>query len=605
MFKHYTMRLVHELCSPKHPVNVFDGSMSSMEPLGVNYALIPKQKGAKGANEWFPATLAGQRQALLSIRARQPPPDYSMVDAGLFFHWPTFLRGAALGGFSQLRPMALEMLTYTRPLILQYDPILADDLDHVTALLRKNSFPEDADVRRFDAHLNALLLNRSFLRYFTDSMEISWSAFRQIHLERSITGCVVQAHRKGQKCDACEGSYWTREHSTLLMLRRYNVPELRRGVTLQLRSPEWFQESTDPWVNEVLYWQGGSGGEDGIAHFSFAKKYGNQILINYQKILETALRIGRPTPLLKFVDPGLSSDTWGAGYKARLAFDTWSSGRYHPSDRPITLQQMVEKAGWEWRDVVEHPYGVYLQTALQGTLARSTEMRVRLSRRVRSVRKEPPRPRNRRSVVLSYGEAPVQVIRRTLRSGETVNYYTPPFEVDVRTMRPEERRRVAIRWGNTYFISAQGFNRLANMATKNDEPVYPEARAFVEWLIVQDGALTKEKFRKLEYEARYGERVAKKLGGMTKHIGQFTEAETEIVRQFFSNRSRGRVTAFEWDTLLSQLPTRTKPSIRLQVEKLGKEFALAHGYTHYANSGLCLNRSEKRRKQWIKEGVCP
>jgi hypothetical protein len=609
MFKHFTMKLVAELKSAKVAVNVFDGSKTSIEPLGVNYVLISKLRGARGANDWFPGTLAGQRAHLFAMRAKHPLPDYSNTDVGLFFHWPTFLGGAALGGSSALRPFALELLGYVQPLVKQFDPMFAADLEHVNRALAKGDWPHQLDELRFDAHLRGLTANRSFMRHFTQTMDSSWSKFRQTHLETQVTGCPVKKHRKGQNCEVCEGSYWTREYATMLMIRRYDVPELRADVKLELDSPSWFSESPEPWINEVLHWQGGCASDDGVVPLSFAKSYGHQTLVNFQLLLEAAKRTGRDSPLLRFLDPGLSSDTWGAGYKAKVAFDLWSGGKYAAERHPVPLSETVQIQGWEWRDILEHPYGVYLTTALQSTLARSADARQKLGRRQTAAHRHDAKPRTRRTVNLSYGETPIQAIRRTLRyagaESPVLNYFSPPADVDVSVFRAEERRRCVVTVGNAVFLSVQGYNRITNLVDRNNEPLYPWANVFKEWLLVQDAALTDERFRQLEYEAGYSVRVAKKLRGEARHIGQFTEFEVTLIRNYFSTRSRGRVTKMEWENMLMQLPTRSEAAIRLQVEKLGKEYAWVHGYAKYASSGFCLSRSAKRRTAWLKEGIQP
>jgi hypothetical protein len=202
---------------------------------------------------------------------------------------------------------------------------------------------------------------------------------------------------------------------------------------------------------------------------------------------------------------------------------------------------------------------------------------------------------------------PIRVLRTTSQNKQRANFYTLPYDVDDPMVKDRWTRiGKGIKYDGELYWTAHAINHFANKFDADNEPTYPWAREFCEWVNLQEPELADDKlFNAAIYSERLPQRLKAIADGKLAHLGMFSLQEDEIITSFFlAPTTKKRLSTADWVPLLAKLPGRTERGVLKRFEDLGKKYAFQHGYQAYAHSPWCRKFSAQRRKQWIKEG-CP
>jgi hypothetical protein len=633
---------LHRLATATNaPFPVYDTTRACISEHGLAYYVLPRKRRLEDSL-WFDGTLYAQQRRLAAVNAGLEPPHWNSEDVLLLIHWPHLLWTARPHSRSPMKPMAHRLLRALKPLILQYDAALVTMLERYETDWAKNvkehqgdlgyfGQRDEADGEIFTAHLQSLLANKSFKQHLAATMRQSTRIVTADHVQHTLGRCPSGAtHRKGQDCGACKDLRWVRANTSVLWPGKLN--EVKSGMAeLQFDKPDlWPEGITNPWLLELRHWVSLCSEQEGVARTEYPG-YGEALLVDFGKLIETAKRYDREMPLTKFFDVTAPADFWTPGCRARAAFHEVTKGEFL-ARRPKPLKDLVESVGWRWEESLETPYELISLFAIAGKFAGVKKTAKSLSLAWRSRKITEPRKLPPKLVTLTYADARgrqfyIQAARRrfidikgTLAEGQRAfACFTTPFPVGGEETKYKYRKRKAFKINGVLFWTVRGLNMLASVRWqhniknpengevmhKEGEPKYPWAEAFRDWADIEESKLTLERFRELRYEAKYGERLLRYQKGRAKHIGPFTNQEDNTLREFFLLRAPGshRIAKEEWNQILPLLPGRSQKSIIRRLEELGKQYAREHGWAAYCDSGLCVRRSHLRKQRWIKEGI--
>lgn len=614
--RHALNTLVHELTRPAAPFAVHDGRYAPLKEHGVLYYLAPRERNWAPA-PWFAQSLHAQRAQLEAAQFNREAPTWERFRVMALIHWPTLLWQANPRSTSHLNPLVHELLYVLLPLIAQYDVVLATDIRRLqerrAAKTREEwlatpgyvGFDGEPEFEaRFHTHLQALLRNTSFRYYLERTMEATLkpvvAADEALKLIRCPSG---NSHRKGETCEACQATKWVRSSSTLIFLDKLMSRDVRALIELKLFSPEFYVPKPGSWNSEIRYWLNCIEPSEGVFRIDNDGKYGQYVLVNHAKLAQRAYDEGRDSPYRPLY---LETDkhAWLAGARASAAMLELLGPRVLARRRK-DLKDYVEEAGWEWQETLDIPYELYsvpqLMKRLEG--AKKSVQHLLNNLPVESARKTPvlAAQRTLKVVHLEYEnetgtKKSVSVVRRrSPKTGVVANYYTVPYAVTP-DFAKERHVGLAARIGEQRYWNAHGLHEHAKRQMLG-------ADHFLRWVLEQDKTLDAKRFEELRYQARYAERVARVLrektpkGGVS--AGRFMAWEDEHIRNFLLSRSKnGPLSEWDWHALLQRLPGRAKRGVMQRITVLGKAYFEQVGWVAYANSGLCLSRSSRKRAAW-------
>ena len=225
-------------------------------------------------------------------------------------------------------------------------------------------------------------------------------------------------------------------------------------------------------------------------------------------------------------------------------------------------------------------------------------------------RKKPTGRRNKvNSISLEYTDelGTTHLIRAMLRKAhfadpwdwKMVLHFTVPMDVDKRAIKHRNFHKWGRMFHGTAYWNMRGLHALVNADTQVVEGV----EHFLKWAAEQEVLITPQRFKKLLHDEHYEIRKMRVENGYATSLGRFTEHEDKLLTDFFTSRERSYLTDLEWDTLLKQLPTRTKNSCRYRIKQLGEDYAWKHGWAAYTKSGFCSRITERQRKAWLAKGI--
>lgn len=622
-------QLYHQLTQPGALFPVHNGDLATMRDHGLAYYLAPRKRNGAPAT-WFPRTLHAQR--LNADRQRLGQPQEMFRDRRIFalIHLPWLLLQAQPRYNSPLKPLVHELLHLLVELIEQYDTVLAEDIRlfarrraALTAAERSANplyvgIRDDEEGGRFSEHLANRLRDPHFRQCLTKTLTDSL-AMTAAHDERlKLTACPGgNKHRKGQSCDACQPTKWVRKNTLLIdlhLLHTFLNSPLSFEVVLD--SPNNYVPDGNSWNYEVRYILDSINAKDGA--FRVVKKgaYGDYILVDWAKLVETAVSMGRESPLVPFYAK-YDKSRWVAGAQVRVVFGE-RYGLRVLGRRPRGLGELVRDAGWEWKDgTLDIPYELYSAPQLLKrleTAKKSVQQLLNINPTAHIKKDKLTRPRKLRVVGVDYRDPQgrihgIQCIRRSrvYRRGEppegrqVINYYTVPYPVMAHLEERRNRLGFGLRVNGTIYWSLRGVNKHENTRDDRGHSLHPDAEAFARWLAEFDATLTREKFKKLLYDGKLPDRVAAVQRGESNNIGRYSEEEDRTLLDFMLGRSdkTKNLDAVQWNQLLALLPNRNKNGIVDRINKHGREYCGQHGWIAYVNSGLCLVRTTKRRQEWM------
>lgn len=614
------------------PLPLLDGSSALLGLTGMAYLPRPRQKPAAPA--WFRQTptakaLADNRRALGDWADQQTTEPADQRDYALVVQWRRLLSKALLrhdstaGVPPALRRLAHQTWWALLPLIQRYDVVLAQLLEAARSNYDTNptraehepfwvGFDTTDDELRLDAQVTALLASRRTDKHpvdgFCDEMA-RWLAegFRVAVVssaQRTVGLCTVNNHTRNAFCETCPEI--ARERRYMLVL---DVPTLldQRSRRLITAPPTPAASGGPSVMRDNLRWIIDSRSRlDGTVRFTHSTGAPARF-IDIQRLRQRWAALQMPTMFDDLPPP----EQLDGSRQAQAFFETRLKHAVIPP-QSYSAEDLYVQAGWGNHEDYATTYSQFtavfestLLTALQQLdqrayallQARNAQMRVPTARKIER------RLVTRRYTRLDTGRpATIEVLRGLSTGRVRRNFYTLPYDVDV----PAARRGKVITHGEKHYWSWHAINELANEGVGEIEPTYPWARAFCEWVGEQEVELNDDKlFQDAIYSERLPQRLAAIARGDQAHLGVYSDAEDEIIREFFFRpTTKKRLSPQDWQPLLEKLPGRNELGVLKRFEALGKKYAFEHGYQEYKASPYFRKFAAKRRAQWIKEG-CP
>lgn len=623
---------------PYIPLN--NNVLETVKTEGLAYHLVPLLR-PRGDNSWFENTLICREQLRIAEAAELPRPDFNKSKILYLVNWSYLLWQARPGARSATTPLARQLLFGLIPLIEAFDFVLGTDLRvfqrnyEATELLKRAADPDyfgqtgDEDEARFKAHLRSLLENKVFRRYYVATMRKSLRLVTAAGDEHRIGLCTnAKSHGRRTTCDYCKPQRWLREAVSLLKPTDLSEPALLHRLKFEVVMPDWYSDITARWPAEIRYVLACAEPSDGAYRVKAQPRYGEIVLVNWAKLARRATEQDRVSVLREFYMPDAPAAHRFAGGRARMGFQNVYGAKVL-AQRPKELKQMVVEAGWEWFGELDTPYELYRVGALAGEIAKDKKALQALSkaRRVYVDRSYLNSQKKRIYVTRAWNNHLIHVFRRrkVYRKSKRnklgfpgpdapkfVIFFQLPFDVPPPPKTWNDRRKLAVKLGEKWLWTTKAINNFANEQV-GETFVYPEAREFLNWALMQETELLDPKrWRRALYDHKLHERLAELNRGpnVRQHLGPFAESEQRIIEAFLSERKdadgkpkRSKLSEGEWGDLMVKLPGRDKLGIQRQIDKQGLKFAQANGWRSYTQSYWGLVRTENRRTKWAKKGV--
>lgn len=616
-FRNILRALAAELTRPGAPFAVHDGRREPMKEHGVLYYLAPRERNYAPA-PWFRRTLHAQRTLLDAQQFNHEAPTWDSYRVLALIHWQHFFWQAQSRSTSHLAPIAHDLLAELVDLIEQYDVVLATDIRSMR--LRRDSmraderaahpgyvgFTDDVEFStRFNAHLNLLLKNTSFLyhlkRTMVDSLDVAVALDERSKLIRCPAGVI---HKKNESCDSCVATKWTRTNTTLIYIER-----LRDIKSIRIDSPKLYKSRDNTWHGEIRYWLDCLSSTEGVVRIDNPEgKYGQYLLVNHAKLARRAQDEQRKSPYVELFQQRPTDDIY-VGAVARASAQEYL-GNQVLARRRKPLRDYVTAAGWTWNDnTLDIPYELYSCTQLINKLDLSKKSVQYLLSNLPATKAKKPREaslsRQRRILLLEYQDEagvkyPIQCFRaKKVRHDVASVYFTLPSTIEIPLKYQMAHNRVAIARSvaKLLYWNERGVHSISKEIEK------PHVDHYLQWVIAKTKEITPAQFMELLYQNKFAERIGRVMREKeTKpriNAGRFMPWEDKVINDYALGRGKcGPMTEWEWTTLLNTLPGRTKLGVRNRFIVLGRKYCKEHGWPAYANSGLCLNRSTRRRAAW-------
>jgi hypothetical protein len=605
---------------------LWSDTKASLGPAGLAYLGSPSPK--RSGSLWFRQTKtfqaaqdagsplpADQQEYFLVVQWRR------LLGKGLLQHQA----GADVP--ADLRRLAHHAWWALIPLVRRHDIVMATLLERAqknfnaqTARAAHESFwvgfDNELDERRFDKQAIALLNSRrtpendrngfceEAARWFAEGLDPVVHTASQ----RTIALCTVARHVRGGHCSTCPEVANERPLLLVLDVPLLSDPKIRQLLTTPKDED---QRTDDPSLRvEALRWIADTCfPDDGVFRFTLSNGAPAR-LIDFGRLRKVWRELGFPTPFDSLAGPETTEGPReSVRFFERMMHGTLTSNRY--DERGLFLD-----AGWGEPQDYEPLYGGYAAVLDSALLYQIGVEDQRAAALLKARQHVPPkrtneRPARRRIIRMfeSPGAEPVAIgiIRAKTQGKRTLNFFTTPYEVhDPLVNNDALRVGRGIKDQGVLHWSLQTLNYFANQMT-GTEPMYPNARAFVEWAAGIDADLCDRKqFNEAVYSDRLPARLAAIARGERHHLGPFSRYEDEQIEKFFTaNQKKKRLTMEEWAVLLQALPGRSRVGVLRRFEELGRRYAFANGYAVYVRSPYCRKFSNARRRQWIKEGCAP
>jgi hypothetical protein len=608
------------------PFDVYNGSLKPVKDRGVLYYLAYRERN-DAPPAWFNLTLHAQREILSAETRGTPRPSWLNYRVFLLIHWGWFLWQAASAAHGETKKLAHQLLVLLVDLIEQFDTVLADDIRLLaqrrnlrTAEFRAENpldvgFNEVSEMTRFDRHLKNLLNNptarNAIMKTMNDTFHLAVIPGERLKLIACPGG---NKHRRGEHCDKCVEAKWVRGATSLFAVDRLQF----KGpcpFELKLADPRLYVPTEQSWNAEIRRILDSLDADEGAVRIE-DETYGSYVLVNFEKLVEQAALHNRQGPLLdayhqydKRIDV--------AGFQARAQF-VKHFGTSILAPRNLPLRELVTNAGWSFNEsTLDIPYEFFSAPKLMSRLdsARKSIQHLMNMSPTAFAKKGgyAGRRRENQVIALDYRDMQgkihaIQCIQRYRkpRVGELEkqvhNYYTIPYEVaEELAAKPITKGHIQT-VGSTVYYDLHLINKHVNYKDPGGTVVHPNAAAFAAWLAPIDSTMDRARFRKARYEMKYVDRIGRRQRGEKKSIGLFLESEDKILLDFMFTRANKTkpLSQLQWNALLALLPGRSKRGISDRLLTLGKRYCTDHGWVTYASSGLCQNRTSKRRKEWSK-----
>ena len=606
------------------PLPLLDGLSASLGAQGMAFLARPLQKAPEAL--WFRQTPtfkvlsdsltspAGQRDFVLVVQWRR------LLSKALLRHDSTADVSPAL------RQLAHHAWWTLLPLLEDHDPVLAQLITaaqkNYQGSERQNfeplwvGFDTEDDERRFDAQALSLLASRrtdksphdGFCEAAATWFRTAFTAATNLVVQRTVGHCTVGKHTRGGICPTCPEI--AKERPFLLAL---DVPVLLdRHGRRNLDAPSPTQPKSPPSIvrDNLLWILSTRSRRDGVCSFDH-NNGAKARFIDFQRLWARWRELELPT----MFDNITTMEKIDGPRQARAFFAKLLKGRVIP-EHSYSAESLFIEADWGTAEDFATSYSQF-EAVYEGALLQAlaeVDQRTGALLKARSMLPKTKQSRPaRRVVTLRWAPyngdlpVPINVIRSTSQGKRVLNFYTLPYEVEDEMVKDRWARiGKGILYDQQIYWSAQTINYFANKRTPDDEPEYPWAREFCEWVGAQEPLLCDDK---LFNAALYSDRLPKRLEAIARgdmaHLGMFSLKEDEIITEFFvTKQAQKRLAPQDWLPLLDRLPGRQERGILKRFEDLGKKYALAHGYQAYMRSPWHRKFSAQRRKQWVKEG-CP
>jgi hypothetical protein len=340
----------------------------------------------------------------------------------------------------------------------------------------------------------------------------------------------------------------------------------------------------------------------------------NDVLVNFEVLVDTAVTAERAGPLF---DLHRDNDNRipVAAFKARELFEQ-KYGEDCQARRVRPMGDLVQDAGWPWNpSTLDLPYGLYSVNKLTQKLdaaLMSVYHLVSQTPRAHAKKQSHVKKLRHKLITLDYTDeagvshliqcAQVKLKRTASYSLEprVHNFYLPPYAVPADFNADKYRVGHSKARGPVRLWDLHAINQHAETRNPDGTAVIPGSDHFCQWVASQDRQLTRTEFKRRVYAQKYVDRIAKKARGESSNIGLFLPHEDEALLGYLTGRENKlkMLTTAQWVELEALLPGRGKRGISKRINTLGRAYCKTNGWVAYVNSGLCLKRTDSRRKQW-------
>lgn len=562
---------------------------------GIGYWLKPRQTRPERLQVWFRDTLAAHQH---------PELDWQRSEIYAAVYWPRFLAAARSTHFSPMRPLATKLWFVLRKHVALFDQMFADELAAWSRQYAAN--PEKArqyplyfgetcvaDVKRFDAHLSALLRNDKFLRYLAKVMNgfLDTAASSSVVYASLTCANATCLGSKTRFCEDCRAGKALRWHGSLLRMAQFHY--LKGGSWCLPPAKPSIAENTDAILREAAYLMSGLIPEDGAVIETHQKRL--LLVVNFETVLQRLQTTQRESLLTEFVTNVPTEGLWTTAHNVRLLFDETLFDCL--ADPRPPAYEMAQKYGMPWANDFQHSIAMYDLTRLRNRLVRegSVDFQWRNSMLARARAKRSRIKPERQHALVEY--------RSPSGATHTLKIYPHKKRFFFQTPSPvtegDYPREFARKFNGQFYFTPAGASRFLR------PDAFPSAGHWASWMLATHGNFNATTYRRLRYDNQYATRLQKIDAGEQRNLGRFSTYETDILERWLRARNAPRtpIKQAEWTELLAALPTRTRRSVLAQITKLGKDYALKYGWVAYVNSPYCLQVSSARRRRWAKDGV--
>lgn len=626
---------IHRIATRQPVLTLLDGSRASLSASGLAVYALGRERASEAA--WL-------RQTPLpaALAASGAPLDWKTKGYYLAIQWRNLLSKAFFRRpnaptdpwTAELQAVAHQAWRAALPVVQRYDVVLATLIsqaaqqraDYPDRLLDNpfwSGIDEPDDELRFDAHASYLLsLRRTpdsphdgfcerLSRWFNHQLA---SALRARDTQ-DFGLCLMRDHRAADRCPTCPEVSADRPYVGVfdgdkLFERRKPwpiTPVTFRGFSTDAPLPEGPEA---PALLGLRWLLESRSRLDGIARFTLSSGQPGR-LINLRILAKRWKTLRLKTALDAYdvsTDTGLSD---AHRYMTQFVGDELLPQAATLIPRIYFEAQWGDEAAYE----ADAPYLISVSdVSLIRRLARVGTRAAALAKAQLAQRHRPKRTAGpaRRTVPLLYTPKdaalghPITVFRSKSTGGTRRNFFSTPFEVQGPRLYPRNRAGQGVLVDGVMHWSVFALHSLAKETLGNDEPTYPGAREFAQWVDEQDAQMpTDRAFKDALYAANLKQRLIAVSAGERLHLGRFSNAEDAILVEFFTKNQRlKRFDPDAWQSLLVRLPGRTERGILRRYDELGREYAFIHGYAAYERSPFHRRYSALRKKQWRKEG-CP
>lgn len=571
-----------------------------------------------------------RRQSLRAQSTGQPAPLYVRDNIFWLIHWPSVLEDAYFYEADETtehhglsKAIAHLLLRHYHEIFDDADHILGEDVRYFHLKDPESTYlvaPNETAKHRFDAHLRAFLKDSTAMKHLARCLNASFKeCYAPAELHRHDR-CPEKHHNfKPVTCPDCIERAWLRSVSTSINIRAF---ETKYGNRRLERCGPFTTEIVNPWHREVRYILSGFSEHDGITLFGNGKRHGTVVLVDFAKLLENAIALNRDTPFRSFIglqDPkGVDYERAGAAIRAAFV------EKYKRAWITKDVAEYVVARGGTWHGGQAHALfnAPVLTQYLKNYMSRYTAALDWHRRRAHTTVQAAPR--KFRVVYFTYENAagesfPILATRRRINKQEQM-LFTLPVDLAPAELTPYARRRACYFIDDQYYWTLQGIGRLAEVGPqghvddyesrrghirRGSGPLidsttrfYPWVRHFADWVLTKVD-MTREEFRQKLFDESLDQRVLALKQGKRKHLSFFTTQEDTIIREVCGARKPGKLTAEDWHKLTA-IP-RSRVAILKRMSELAYEYAEAHGWPAYVNSGYRIRHDESRRKKWLKQ----